>query len=125
MFENKKLIVFELDRVLWETEESVFARMPPFEQISPLVVRDAKGKLITLYPGVVKTFRWLISRRKSIAISRYYREDLVMDILGKFNLSDLLVSLDVEWDNEKNLFSKVFYRNGKKVKSSSDCLCGH
>ncbi|MFH1510429.1 MAG: hypothetical protein ABIF10_01960 [Candidatus Woesearchaeota archaeon] len=100
------LRIFELDNIVWNTEGSVFERLPPFHLKGNQELVDSKGKSIRLDEHASLVFRFIKSQGDMISISRYYQEELIFDILHQFGLMNFLCFLTIEWDKGLGTFRK-------------------
>jgi magnesium-dependent phosphatase-1 len=95
-----KLVVFDLDRTLWD-HPNVSSLVFPLKLVTSDSVEDAEGSRVTLFRGIRETLEAFRDRGLVLSVASWNDPPPVLELLRLFGLEGFFRYPQVEWDVPK------------------------
>jgi magnesium-dependent phosphatase-1 len=95
-----KLVVFDLDRTLWD-HPTVSSLVFPLTLVTSDSVEDAERSRVTLFRGIRETLEALSDRGLVLSVASWNDPPPVLELLRLFGLGEFFKYPQVEWDVPK------------------------
>ncbi|MCS7102706.1 MAG: magnesium-dependent phosphatase-1 [Candidatus Korarchaeum sp.] len=102
MLKRPKLIVLDLDKVLWDHHD-VSSLKPPLKRIDKRTLEDSSGDLVTLRDDVREFLSYVKSKGIFLSTCSWNRFDRALEVLTAFELDHYFDLLVIEPHPEKQI----------------------
>ncbi len=115
---NRKMVVFDLDRTIWDHED-ISATTPPYRALDASRIADSGGTIVTLRSGVRELLGWLLERGALLAVVSWNVEWIAVEALKSFGIHSYFSFLIIEFHPRKDrMFEKLFRASGLGPKNA-------
>jgi magnesium-dependent phosphatase-1 len=95
-----KLVVFDLDRTIWN-HPNVSSLVLPLKLVALDSVKDACGSEVTLIKGILETLETMTERGLAISVASWNDPPIVLELLRLLKLQRFFRFPQIEWDVPK------------------------